>query len=388
MNGSLVLQVGAVAALASFCFSLLIVCSQKWHGWLSHDHDLDGAQKFHTTAVPRIGGIAILAGIIVGLLIVAEFYSVGVSASIRDKTWLLLGASLPAFLLGLIEDFTKRISVNMRLSATICSSLIASAVLGATVDELDLWFIDSLLTIGPIAVAVTALVVAGGANAINIIDGFNGLSCSVALVLAMALGVLAWQAGDVFVTFLVVLGASGTIGFLLVNYPTGKLFLGDGGAYFLGFWLSEIAVLLLVRNPNINAWQVLSICAYPVIEVLFSIYRRRILGNGNPGVADAMHLHTLIYRRLVKNITNSSERRPWVNNSLVVCLILPVVCLLCSLSVTVGASQVGAISLVVLQVALYIACYRSLIRPRARNGKPRNRRMVEREPDAPVFGVK
>jgi len=281
-------QLALIAFAASFMVSLLIVRSQKWHGGLSHDHDLDGVQKVHTTAVPRIGGLGVIAGILVGCVAFQKLFHDTQQSALRVEMFLLLIASLPAFLAGLIEDFTKRVSVRMRLLATALSALVASALLGATVSELDLWGVDALLAFTPFALLVTAIVVAGGSNAINIIDGFNGLSSSTIVIMAAGLAAVALRCGDNLVASLGVLGIGATLGFMMLNYPRGRLFLGDGGAYFLGFWVSEMAVLLLVRNSSVNAWQVLSICAYPVIEVL-----NTTSPTDNPGAPMEWPLNTL-----------------------------------------------------------------------------------------------
>ncbi|MES3025503.1 MAG: glycosyltransferase [Pseudomonadota bacterium] len=355
----------------SFLFSVLIVFSQKWHGKHSHDHDLTGVQKFHGTAVPRIGGIAVVAGVLLGLLAFMLVFPRAIIESNARSVLLLMAASLPAFVAGIAEDFTKTVSVKIRLSATICSALIASYLLGATVDQLDIWGFDALLTITPVAVMVTAFVVAGGANAINIIDGFNGLSVSISLIMACALGVVGWQVGDDLVVILCALAAGAALGFLMLNYPAGKLFLGDGGAYFLGFWVAEIAVLLLVRNDSVNAWQVLAICAYPVIEVLFSIYRRRFVKKRSAGAPDALHLHTLVYRRVVTRLVEFVPGKDWRRNATVAFVIVPVVALMASCSVLVGHTMIGGIVMVLLQAALYWAYYGRLVRGRWRRNRAR-----------------
>ena len=93
------------------------------------------------------------------------------------------------------------------------------------------------------------------------------------------------------------------MGFFLVNWPRGKLFLGDGGAYFLGFTLAWIAVLLPERNSSISPWTSLLICSYPIIEVGFSIYRRKFLReDASATQPDAVHLHTLANKRWAKKI--------------------------------------------------------------------------------------
>jgi UDP-N-acetylmuramyl pentapeptide phosphotransferase/UDP-N-acetylglucosamine-1-phosphate transferase len=357
------LQLGLTVFGASFAACMLIVLSQKWHGGLSHDHDLDGVQKVHTTAVPRIGGVGVVTGLVLGFLCFQHLFTKASVVGARE-VYLLLAAGLPAFVAGVVEDFTKRVSVKARLAATALSAVCASAMLGATVNELDLWGIDALLAITPFAVLVTAIVVAGGSNAINIIDGFNGLSSSTIIIMAAGLAAVGFQHGDSLVVTLGALGIGATLGFLAVNYPRGKLFLGDGGAYFLGFWVSEMAVLLLVRNPSVNAWQVLAICAYPVIEVLFSIYRRKLIQGVSPGAPDALHLHTLVFRRLVFKHVRFDAARPWKRNAAVVCVIAPAVALCVAVSALLGASAAASMVIVVAQVVIYVLAYGRLVRGR------------------------
>lgn len=361
-------QLGLAALAVSGIVSLLIVLSQKWHGGLSADHDLDGVQKVHTTAVPRIGGLAVVAGVIIGMLVYREMNPDPVNASRSTDIFLLLAAGAPAFVAGLIEDMTKRVSVRMRLMATALSAIIASAVLGATVNDLDLWGVDTLLAFTPFAVLVTAIVVAGGSNAINIIDGFNGLSSSTIVIMAAGLSAVAMQHGDMLVATIGALGIGAALGFMALNYPRGKLFLGDGGAYFLGFWVSEMAVLLLVRNASVNAWQVLAICAYPVIEVLFSIYRRKVIQGVSPGAPDALHLHTLVFRRLVFKHVRKDANHPWKRNAAVACVIAPGVAMCVGVSAAIGGSVPVSLALVVAQVAIYVAVYGRLVRGRWTTG--------------------
>ncbi|MFJ1469507.1 MraY family glycosyltransferase [Massilia orientalis] len=355
---------GLTAWVASFVISQLIVRSQKWHGRLTHDHDLGGVQKVHTTAVPRIGGLAVIGGILLGLVLFQQIFPGPVSAGRASRIYLLLGASLPAFLAGLIEDFTKRVSVRVRLVATALSALVASLALGATVGELDIWGLDALLTIAPLAIVATAVFVAGGSNAINIIDGFNGLSGSTIIIMAIGLAAVGLQVGDSFVAVLGALCAGATLGFLMLNYPSGKMFLGDGGAYFLGFWVSEMAVLLLVRHPELSAWQILAICGYPIIEVLFSIYRRKFVRKVSPGAPDALHLHGLVFRRLVFKYVRRDAARPWKRNAMVPCFMAPAVAACVAVSVWFGQSTPAAVAIVVAQVVLYVAVYGRLVRGR------------------------
>lgn len=355
-----VLNAGITAAMC-----LLIVMTQRWHGKHSHDKDLSGVQKFHHLAVPRIGGLAIVAAWSLTTALLGSSFS-GPSQNALGWIWTLLLISLPAFAAGLLEDLTKRVSVSLRLIAAFSSALLGSWLLGATVHHLNLWGVDQLLQFGPIAVVVTAIVVAGGANAINMIDGFNGLAASVVLIMAIAFGVIAGNVGDMMLVNYALLLASGAFGFLLLNFPVGRLFLGDGGAYFLGFGVAELAVLLLIRHPTLNAWWILSVCAYPVIELSFSIYRRKIVRKATPGAPDGMHLHTLVYRRFVSRVMPRPSGMPWFQNAAVTCVISPCVAASTLGVVLFGSRMPLAIANVMAQVLVYVLVYRRLVRGRWR----------------------
>lgn len=349
---------------ASTAVAILIVRSQNWHGKHTLDHDLEGVQKFHATAVPRIGGIALILAILLTLAVSRWIAGTWMSETDIMTAGLLVLASLPAFAAGIVEDVTKKVSVKSRLAASVVSALLASRLLGAVIDELNIWGVDMLLTWLPFALVVTAITVAGGVNAINIIDGFNGLASISVVIMLSALGAIALQVGDTTVAQLAFLGLASVLGFVMVNYPVGRLFLGDGGAYFLGFWVAEIIVLLLVRDPQVNAWQVLSVCAYPVIEVSFTIYRRKFIRQTSPGAPDGLHLHTLIYRRMVPLILPCDSARPWMRNAAVVCIVAPWVAFFGVLTVSFGQSSCGGMMLVLTQLFLYLAAYKRLVRGR------------------------
>ena len=160
---------------------------------------------------------------------------------------------------------------------------------------------DWLLAFAPLGILFTAFAVAGIANSVNIIDGFNGLASGVVILMLLTLAVVAYRVDDAVVLNLAFIGAAIVFGFMLVNFPRGYLFLGDAGAYCLGYYVAMLAVVLTVRNPGyVSPWAMLLVCGYPVIETLFSVYRRATRKRGhNPGAPDASHLHSLVYRRIV-----------------------------------------------------------------------------------------
>jgi UDP-N-acetylmuramyl pentapeptide phosphotransferase/UDP-N-acetylglucosamine-1-phosphate transferase len=302
MNLSVFLKPEVWPALCAGAFSLaiamLLVLSKNWHGHLSMDSTF-GVQKFHTHPTPRIGGIAIALG-----LSLASFFA---QESIQRLLWPLIVAGIPAFAFGLLEDLTKRVSVRTRLVATMSCAVLGWLITGYTITDVNVPGLNWMLSFSVVSILFTAFAVGGVANAINIIDGFNGLAAGVSIIILSGFSALSFSVGDRDLAYACLMLAGAVMGFLLVNWPWGKLFLGDGGAYFVGFALAWIAVLLLARHSEISAWAPLLVCAYPILEVGFSIYRRRKRGC-NPGAPDRLHLHSLVKKRLVrKMLPNASN---------------------------------------------------------------------------------
>lgn len=275
------MQVGLIVSL--IC-SLGIVLTTKWHGRFTLD-GTSGVQKFHLVPTPRIGGVAIFAGLIAAW---------AVSPAPQDELLgLMLVAGLPAFCFGLAEDLTKRVAVRTRLLATMASGVLAWMLLGASVTHIGIPGLDAALMFMPFSVLFTAFAVGGVANSVNIIDGFNGLASGTVAICLIALGLIAQGCGDVPLANLCFIVCGVTVGFFLVNFPFGKLFLGDGGAYLLGFLLAWLAVMLAYRNPSVSVWAPLLAAAYPIFETLFTI-TRRIWARSHPGMPDSHHLHSLV----------------------------------------------------------------------------------------------
>ena len=251
----------------------------------------EGVQKFHSTPTPRIGGLAIVTALWVAWL--------NAPAELKSVIGIFLLAGLPAFIFGLAEDITKRVSVLQRLIATMASGLLAWWLTDYSLSRVDVWGIDYLLTFTLVSVFFTSFAVGGVANSINIIDGFNGLASTTSTLAFAAFALIAHQVGDAQLAAISLVLAACVWGFFWVNWPYGKIFLGDGGSYFLGFSLAWVAVMLIERNPQVSAFAALLICVHPVTEVLFSVYRRKIK-KLHPGHPDRMHFHSLIKQRYVR----------------------------------------------------------------------------------------
>jgi UDP-N-acetylmuramyl pentapeptide phosphotransferase/UDP-N-acetylglucosamine-1-phosphate transferase len=292
------------AFLASLVATLWVVRASRADGHAAHDSDLRGPQKFHAKPVPRIGGLGIVAGVSAGALAMVwqDPHSSGMAL-------LLLMCGLPCFVTGLAEDFTKHISPRRRLFFTAVSAGLAVWGLQAVISYTAIPGLDSVVSVPLGAALVTMFVVTGVANSVNIIDGFNGLSSMCTMLILAALAYVAFQVDDMSVMWLALAGIGALLGFFVWNYPAGLVFLGDGGAYFVGFYVAEVAILLLHRNPQVSPMFPLLACIYPVFETLFSMYRRRMLQDRSLGVPDGIHLHSLIYRRVVRWAAGPREAR-------------------------------------------------------------------------------
>jgi UDP-N-acetylmuramyl pentapeptide phosphotransferase/UDP-N-acetylglucosamine-1-phosphate transferase len=307
--------------MLSFVVSLLAtfmtVRSSHRHGWLSADHDLSGPQKFHAVPVPRIGGIGLALAVVAAVV----FDQFGRTDQL-DALWFWVIAAIPAFAAGLAEDFTKRVSARRRLFFTAVSTLLGMFLLNATITRTGIPGMDELVSFFPFAILFTLFMVTGVTHAVNIIDGFNGLASMCVMIMMMALAYVAYQVGDQLVLTSALICAGAILGFFFWNFPAGLIFLGDGGAYFLGFTLAELSVLLIARNPDVSPFFPVLMCAYPLMETAFTMYRRKILKGVGTASADGIHLHTLIYRRVVrwrggvKGERRRHDRRQTTRNSM------------------------------------------------------------------------
>jgi UDP-N-acetylmuramyl pentapeptide phosphotransferase/UDP-N-acetylglucosamine-1-phosphate transferase len=296
-------EIAAAAAaglIVSLIACLLLVATQGWHGRFTHD-GLVGIQKFHRVPTPRVGGAAIaIAYVLVWPLLPAEV----------QPLWLLIGvAGIPAFAAGLGEDITRRVGVKQRLLATMGAGVLFALFTGYIMDDVSLPGVDWLLSFYLVALLFTGFSMGGVANAINIIDGFNGLAAGSLVIMFGAFAYVAHQLGDDLVFTLAVLYAALLFGFLVVNFPHGKIFLGDGGAYFSGFLLAALGVLLPARNVEASAWTSILICAYPVIETLASMRRKAKRDGHSIGQPDRVHFHMLAHRRYARRLVRSGEAR-------------------------------------------------------------------------------
>lgn len=297
----------------SLTVTLALIRYQHLHEKISNDHDLLGPQKFHTYAVPRIGGLGILSALFVCTLVSHGIFS--------DERGALLFkiclCALPAFIIGLSEDLTKKIGVKNRLLVIAFSGYMGVYFLNLIITQIQIPGIDYLLSIGLIAIIFTVISITGLANAYNIIDGFNGLASMVAIISLVAIGYVSFKVNDPNLTSICLIAIGGIAGFFVWNYPRGLIFLGDGGAYLIGYLIAVLSILLVLRNQTVSPWFALLVNAYPIFETLFTIWRRKVHQGKSPGLPDGAHFHSLIYRRVIRwaEVRKSNETASYSKNA-------------------------------------------------------------------------
>lgn len=357
-----------VSFLVSLSVALALILTQRFHGHLTEDNH-PGVQKLHKAPTPRVGGLALLPGALVGAMLL--------SPEAWALSWMLMLSALPAFLFGLAEDITKRVGVRARLLATIFAGLIFCLLSGYHLSRVGVPGLDLMFAFPAVAILFTAFAMGGVANAVNLIDGVNGLASGTSIIILAGFAVLAAQSGDTTMLMICLSFAGALAGFFVMNFPMGRIFLGDAGAYTSGVVLAAIAVVLPARNPEISPLVGLLALSYPVTETLVSIVRRTAREGTNPGQPDRLHLHSLIYRSRARSLA-ARLGAPQLRNALSALLVMALPLLSSALMVFCARSPALILVSLAIVVGAYLVLYRKVAllsaSPLQRGGAPRGLR--------------
>jgi UDP-GlcNAc:undecaprenyl-phosphate GlcNAc-1-phosphate transferase len=299
----------AISFLISFLLSLVCIRTAGMH---RGEYAASKPQRFHVGDVPRIGGVCIWIGLMVGWLLaiitglMGDRFNVQVSWTSAGP-WLFM--VFPAVAAGIFEDVTQRLTVRHRLLMTALSAGLGCALLGLSLSRFGITLLDNFITVVPVlGLALAFFAICGLPHAFNLIDGYNGLAGTVAILVSVAVVHVSLQLGDRQLAAMLICLIGATAGFLFWNYPRGLIFAGDGGAYLWGVVIAAACILLVQRHNQVSPWFPMLLLIYPVWETIFSMYRKMIRGV-SPGVADALHFHQLIYRRLVRGVFHDDASR-------------------------------------------------------------------------------
>ncbi|WLR50618.1 MraY family glycosyltransferase [Bacillus tianshenii] len=245
--------------------------------------DQPNQRKVHQRIMPRLGGLAIYLSAMIGLLIMMPD---------NEFTWpLIIGATI-IIITGVFDDMYE-ISPKVKM----LGQFLAAAVVifgGVQIDFINLPF-NSTIHFGIFAVPLTFFWIIGITNAINLIDGLDGLAAGVSSIVVLTISIMAIIVPNPFVMVVGFILLASTVGFLFYNFHPAKIFMGDTGALFLGFMISVISLL---GFKNITVFSLLLpviILGVPISDTFFAIIRR-IVHKKPLSAPDKSHLHHCLLR--------------------------------------------------------------------------------------------
>lgn len=265
-------------------------------------------QRLHQDEVPRIAGLMMY----IFLTIVALF-------SIESQFLnVLLVSALPIVYISTKEDLFHNTSPRLRLIMMIISAGLLIYLLPTNLPKIDFPLISQILSIGFMKELFFIFSILVIINGNNFIDGVNGNLAFTNIIQIISVGLLAFMVGDDVIVQLSCLLLLPLIVFTLFNFPFGKIFCGDTGAYFYGFAISTSVIYLFGANAAIFSYNAVLILIYPSIELLFSFIRKKFFEKNSPFTPDTKHLHSLIFKYLNKRFKTT-------NNSYVTFYLLPLI---------------------------------------------------------------
>lgn len=271
--------------VTTFCFVAAIMPFIKKVAMQIGAVDIPRTRHIHTKPMPKMGGVAIFLGFLLGYMLFSE-------PSVQMNSILIGGFII--ILIGLVDDMTE-LKPSVKFIGQLASACVIVFYGQFLLDNVSAFGID--LHFGILAYPVTIFFILGCINCINLIDGLDGLSGGISSIFFLTVGIIATIQGHFgldFVLSFVMLGS--TLGFLFHNFHPATIFAGDSGSMFMGFIISVIA-LLGFKNVTMTSLIIpLLLIAIPILDTLFAIIRRLLKGE-SPSKADKFHIHHQLLNR-------------------------------------------------------------------------------------------
>ena len=238
------LKVLIVAFLISLSISIIIVLLENFFKNFGLD-EKKGVQKIHKENALRIGSIPIIFSFIIVSVLYLKY---------NISLIILLISLLPVILIGLYEDIFRNQSISIRFFSIITSSLIFVLSTGSYLENVNIALLNNILSVPFLSIVLTVLGISIAGNSFNFIDGVNGLCSGLSISYLVVLYFLCIEINEIELANMLILLALSVLGFWVVNVITGKLFLGDSGAYCLGLFIGCIGVYITSKNSTISPW--------------------------------------------------------------------------------------------------------------------------------------
>lgn len=285
-----------VVLLVSAAVTGALLVGRKLHIGVTGDVPTHSDHKLHSATVPRIGGVGIYVGGLVGLVL----FTPDMADSVAKSIWALWGCMSLVFGVGMVEDLTRRVPPAVRYAASIMAALMFSLAIGNLgITGVAIPPVDAVLSFTPLSVVFFVFAVAGICHAFNLIDGQHGLCVGYSILVYIVLALAAGHTGQTALAEFALVMCVANLGFAIFNFPTGSIFMGDAGAYFNGAIVAVMTVLVVEGAPSISPWFAILLLIYPVSETFFSMMRRYRAGR-HFYQPDCDHLHHRLRRALLR----------------------------------------------------------------------------------------
>ena len=345
-----------ILCFLSFLISLVIIFLAKYIFKRRSEKDSKARQSSHYGSVPRVGGLAIYITIL-GFsyllnngVIVPDFLP---NLYTGEMYWLILSA-MPIFLIGLLEDLGIYMSPKSRLLGSVFSGVLVIIWFGIWVQSVGLPVFDSALMIPAVGIAFTLFATTGVVHGFNLVDGLNGLVGYLTISSVVALSILAFKNFDLELQRFLFLLAASVVGFLLLNFPFGKIFLGDAGAYTLGHILVWSSILLVNTYPQISPFSIFLIFFWPIADTILSIWRR-FRSSKEAYNPDRLHFHQLVMRFLEIRYFGRGKRH--ITNPVATIIIIPLITVPQVLGVVFCDNLSATIFCTLVVILLFVSTY-------------------------------
>lgn len=255
-------------------------------------------RRVNTITMPRLGGLAIIAGFIVSIIYLLIILSIEKSINLlEDNLYIkLIGFFIGGLIIGIVcfIDDLKDLPPMVKLIAQIVAAIVV-VTFGLRINNINIPFFDKVGLPNVFSIILTIGWIVGVTNAINLIDGLDGLSSGIALISCISMLIIFALNGSPIIAILLITALAGALsGFLPFNFNPAKTFMGDAGSNFLGYCLACISIFGVAKTYTlIVVVAPLIVLGLPVIDTIVAIFRRIIKGKSIKAImkADKGHLH-------------------------------------------------------------------------------------------------
>lgn len=285
-----IVMFASVAFLLNLIITPIIIFLSKKHSWYDHVND----RKIHEGKIPRIGGVGIFVSFLIAFFFAFLFcdeIKTGNSKINLPQFFAINATFIIMFATGLLDDF-KNIKARYKLVAQIVAAIILIAA-GFYFKSVYIPFLNESVSFSHVAISyvITFFWLIGVSNAVNLIDGMDGLAGGTSFISLLFLGVFSILAGDSTIAFLAFILMGAILGFLAFNFPPAKIFMGDSGSLLLGITLASIPLIGNTETESMTLLVSITILLIPITDTIAAMLRRTFIKKVHFFKPDKEHLH-------------------------------------------------------------------------------------------------